>query len=117
MRAQRWRDTAGGELDVELDVDLILVQTPEVQLRLAPSHVYVHGELLGVFEDGDKALMLVVSRSRARWRPRRNMLMSEMALNGEKMLWQILWQLCPYLQGKIAHYYFFRYNISRVYPI
>ena len=86
MRAQRWRDTAGGELDVELDVDLILVQTPEVQLRLAPSHVYVHGELLGVFEDGDKALMLVVSRSRDRWRPRRNMLMSEMALNGGKIL-------------------------------
>ena len=104
MRAQRWRDTAGGELDVDLDVDLILVQTPEVQLRLAPSHVYVQGELLGVFEDGDKALMLVVSRSRARWRPRRNMLMSEMALNGEKILWQILWQLFPYLQGKIAHY-------------
>ena len=79
---------------MDLDVDLILVQTPEVQLRLAPSHVYVHGELLGVFEDGDKALMLlVVSRSRARWRPRRNMLMSEMALSGEK----ILWQLFPYL--------------------
>ena len=100
MRAQRWRDTAGRELDVELvelGVDLILVQTPEVQLRLAPSHVYVQGELLGVFEDGDKALMLVVSRSRARWRPRRNMLMSEMALNGKKMLWHIFWQLFPYL--------------------
>ena len=77
MRAQRWRETAGKE---DIVVALIRVQTPDVQLRLAPSHVYVQGEL-DVCE-GDKggfllvALMVIDRRSSARWRQGRHRLMS-----------------------------------------